>query len=69
MLYPSIDKLLEKLDSKYTLVAVASKRARELREQNNPYIVRPVSKKQVGMALEEVVTDFISYKKINQDSK
>lgn len=27
MLYPSIDLLMEKLDSKYTLVSVAAKRA------------------------------------------
>ena len=51
MLYPSIDSLLKKLGSKYTLVAVASKRAREIRDQNNPYIPKPVSKKYVGCLL------------------
>nr|WP_069201730.1 DNA-directed RNA polymerase subunit omega [Anoxybacillus sp. KU2-6(11)] len=30
MLYPSIDLLITKLDSKYTLVTVAAKRARQL---------------------------------------
>ena len=28
MLYPSIDSLLKKIDSKYSLVSVAAKRAR-----------------------------------------
>ncbi len=32
MLYPSIDKLLDKVDSKYSLVVAASKRARFLRD-------------------------------------
>ena len=30
MLYPSIDKLLNKIDSKYSLVILSSKRAHEL---------------------------------------
>jgi DNA-directed RNA polymerase subunit omega len=66
MLYPSIDTLLEKLDSKYTLVAVASKRAREIRDQNNQYLHKTVSYKHVGIALEEIVTDFIGYKKLSE---
>ena len=32
MLYPSIDKLLDIVDSKYSLVVAASKRARSLRD-------------------------------------
>ncbi len=34
MLYPSIDELMDLVDSKYTLVAAAAKRARKLQEQN-----------------------------------
>ncbi|WP_025026524.1 DNA-directed RNA polymerase subunit omega [Caldalkalibacillus mannanilyticus] len=64
MLYPSIDTLLNRLGSKYTLVAVASKRARELRDHNNQYLHRTVSKKYVGVALEEIVEDYISFEKI-----
>ena len=30
MLYPSIDSLMTKIDSKYSLVSVAAKRARQL---------------------------------------
>lgn len=61
MLYPSIDRLLEKLDSKYTLVTIASRRARELRVKKNGYIKKPVSYKYVGEALEEFVGDYITY--------
>lgn len=32
MLFPSIDMLLEKVDSKYSLVVAASKRARKIKD-------------------------------------
>ncbi len=57
MLYPSIDKLTEKVESKYTLVTVAAKRARQLRENNNLQLEKPASKKFVGQALEELIAD------------
>lgn len=44
MLYPSIDLLMTKLDSKYTLVTVAAKRARQLQVKNDLTIEKPVSK-------------------------
>lgn len=65
MLYPSIDRLLEKLDSKYTLVTLAARRAREIRIQKNGYMPNPVSYKHVGMALEEIVSDHITYEKVD----
>lgn len=55
MLYPSIDKLLEKIDSKYSLVVLSSKRAHELHHQDEPAIERYESYKNVGRALEEIV--------------
>lgn len=61
MLYPSIDELTSKVESKYTLVTVASKRARQLREQNNLQLDKPKSKKFVGQALEELIADKIVY--------
>ncbi len=63
MLYPSIDKLLEKIDSKYTLVTVSSKRAREMKEnkERGPLIEDPVSVKPVGIALEEILHDKLTY--------
>lgn len=66
MLYPSIDSLLTKLDSKYTLVTVSSKRAREIRENTNrgPMVERPVSHKPVGVALEEIIGNHLKYERI-----
>lgn len=61
MLYPSIDKLTMKVESKYTLVTVASKRARQLRENNDLQLEKPKSKKFVGQALEELITDQLVY--------
>lgn len=58
MLYPSIDKLMEKTDSKYSLVVLAAKRARQLLDKNEP-LLEPVSKKPVGIALEEIAKDLV----------
>ncbi|MFD1849108.1 DNA-directed RNA polymerase subunit omega [Oceanobacillus bengalensis] len=54
MLEPSIDKLQEKIESKYKLVILSSRRARNLTENKDLQIDKPKSKKYVGMALEEV---------------
>ncbi len=54
MLYPSIDTLMEKIDSKYTLVTLAAKRARQIQEDRRTLIDSPSSNKYVGMALEEI---------------
>jgi DNA-directed RNA polymerase subunit omega len=67
MLYPSIDKLVEKVGSKYTLVTVASKRARQLRENNNLQLEKPKSKKFVGQSLEELIEEKLYYE--NQDRR
>lgn len=65
MLYPSIDKLLEKVDSKYSLVVAASRRARLLREGEKSELKQPKSHKQVGVALEEIYGDYI---KVNYEA-
>jgi DNA-directed RNA polymerase subunit omega len=59
MLYPSIDLLMQKVDSKYKLVTVVAKRARELQDNAELTIKNPVSKKFVGQALEEIAADHI----------
>ncbi len=64
MLYPSIDKLLNIVDSKYMLVHVASKRSKEMletgyfQEKENEYL----NKKELGRALEEVEKGLITVK-------
>ncbi|MCZ8520205.1 MULTISPECIES: DNA-directed RNA polymerase subunit omega [Paenibacillus] len=64
MLYPSIDKLLDKVDSKYSLVVAASKRARSLRDGAKTEVRNKRSHKQVGLALEEIYEDHVSYEKL-----
>jgi DNA-directed RNA polymerase subunit omega len=59
MLYPSIDLLMQKVDSKYKLVTVVAKRARQLQDKAELTIKNPVSKKFVGQALEEIAVDHI----------
>ncbi len=55
MLEPSIDALQDKIKSKYSLVTLSAKRARQIRELNNLMIETPKSHKFVGMALEEIL--------------
>ncbi|GIP14471.1 DNA-directed RNA polymerase subunit omega [Paenibacillus montaniterrae] len=59
MLYPSIDELVQKVDSKYTLVVAASKRARMLRNGEKSELNNARSHKAVGFALEEIYADLI----------
>ena len=54
MLYPSIDEMMTKVDSKYSLVVAAARRARSLREGGKTDIKSPKSHKFVGVALEEI---------------
>ena len=64
MLYPSIDALIQKIESKYLLVNVASKRAKEMDEtgyyqmKENEY----KSSKNIGRALEEINNGLIKIK-------
>lgn len=57
MLEPSIDELQEKISSKYTLVTLSARRARELSNTKKVLVENPKSEKYVGMALEEIQHD------------
>lgn len=56
MLYPSIDKLLTKVDSKYKLVNLVSERVKEIKETGYLQMKETEYKsaKNIGRALEEV---------------
>lgn len=54
ILYPSVDKLLENVDSRYKLISLASKRAHELEAGAKPTLERFDSVKSIGQALEEI---------------
>ena len=65
MLYPSVDKLKSRIDSKYSLVALASKRARQLHEHGDEKLAKYVSAKPVGKALEEIAEGVLT--QVRQD--
>lgn len=67
MLYPSIDELIKKVDSKYKLVVAASKRARTLRDGVKTDMRNAKSHKYVGVALEEIYGDYIRLEKVNKE--
>ena len=65
MIYPSIDKILTIVDSKYALVYVAADRSRQMKKTD--YYQKPLkeykSKKGIGRALEEVYDGLIHVEK------
>lgn len=64
MIYPSIDKLLNQIGSKYLLVNLVSKRVKEMEEKKNYQLPDNdyVSKKNIGKALEETSKEMIHIK-------
>ncbi|WP_106768187.1 DNA-directed RNA polymerase subunit omega [Paenibacillus faecalis] len=66
MLYPSIDEMMNKVDSKYSLVVAASRRARQLREGALSELKEPKSHKHVGVALEEIYGDYVRIERIGE---
>ena len=54
LLYPSVDYLLAKVDSRYSLIMLASKRAHELDAGSKPLLTDYKSPKTIGRALEEI---------------
>lgn len=55
ILYPSVDNLLNKVDSRYSLIMLASKRAHELEANPGSELLSKYnSDKTVGRALEEI---------------
>ena len=64
MIYPSIDKILTKVGSKYLLVNLIAKRSKEM-EVTDHYQMKEneyKSKKNIGRALEEVNNGLIHIK-------
>ena len=68
MVKPSIDYLAEQVDSKYTLVVMAAKRARELMSGSQP-VINTKSNKAVTIALEEVGAHALTYERTKSDIK
>lgn len=65
MIYPSIDKILNIVDSKYELVHIISKRSKQMRKDENYQKKTNTYKsfKNLGRSLEEVSDGLIIIKK------
>ena len=57
MRYPSVDELLEKVDSKYKLAVLAARRAHIIDEEDWTAAEDAICVKPIGQALEEVLED------------
>ncbi len=60
MIYPSINELMKKVDSRYTLVVEAAKRARQLVDGASK-LTKVNSDKEVTIAIHEISEDKITY--------
>lgn len=68
MIYPSIDRLMEKADSKYTLVVAASKRARRIQDGAEK-LLHVNTNKNVTVALNEISQDKVSFVRTKEGIK
>ncbi len=62
MLYPSINEIRKKADSRYTLVILAAKRARDIIE-GKPKLTEADVDKPVSIAANEIAEDLITYRR------
>ncbi len=77
MMDPPIESLLERVDSKYTLVSLAAKRGREVNSYFNqlgeglgsivPPQVTSISRKPLSIALDEISAGKITYHRIVEE--
>ncbi|HWH35204.1 MAG TPA: DNA-directed RNA polymerase subunit omega [Acidimicrobiales bacterium] len=74
MMNPAIEELLERVDSKFTLVTLASRRARQVNAYFNqlgeglgaivPPQIASTARKPLSIAFEEIAADKITYERI-----
>lgn len=68
MLYPSMNEILKKVDSRYTLVMAVSKRARQIIDGEDVY-TKVNSTKPVTLALHEIDEDYLDVTRTVQDEE
>jgi DNA-directed RNA polymerase subunit omega len=76
MMDPQIEDLLERVDSKFTLVTLSARRARQINSYFNqlgeglgaivPPQVATISRKPMSISLEEIAADKITYSRIER---
>jgi DNA-directed RNA polymerase subunit omega len=60
MIYPAADKIEEQVDSKYALVILAAKRAKQIKEGSRP-LIKTDSTNPLTIALEEIASGSVRY--------
>jgi DNA-directed RNA polymerase subunit omega len=68
VIYPSLDELMKRVDSKYTLVITAAKRGRQIRDGSRPTLDCR-SRKEVTIALHEIGAGNIEYERARDGIK
>jgi DNA-directed RNA polymerase subunit omega len=68
MIKPSLDQLVEKVDSKYTLVILAARRGRTIQD-GKPKQVDSKSNKPVTIALEEIVAGKLFFERAKPSTR
>lgn len=63
---PSIEKLMEKTDSPYTLVAGVAKRSRQLLE-GMPPLIDPKDRKPIAVSIDEINRGLIAFHRNLED--
>jgi DNA-directed RNA polymerase subunit omega len=69
LIYPSINEIREKVDSRYTLAVLAAKRARDLVDGKPELVFTKEKDAPVSIAAEEIVKDYITYKRGAEDKE
>jgi len=79
MIHPPIEDLLDRADSKFTLVTLAARRARQVNSYFNqlgeglgalvPPQVTSSARKPLSIAFEEIAADKITYRRIDPDAE
>ncbi len=67
MLYPSINTIRTKADSRYTLVILAAKRARDIID-GMPKLTEKEIDKPVSIAANEIAEDLITYREAEEQA-
>ena len=66
---PNLDQLTPLVDSRYTLVTLAAKRARDIMNNSHPVTADRTSTLDVTNAMEEIYEGKITYKRLNNGIK
>lgn len=66
---PNLDQLTPLVDSRYTLVTLAAKRARDIMDNSHPVMAARKSTRDVTNAMEEIYEGKITYQRLNNGIK